>query len=63
MKTAGNSPVSQIISTYTYEVSLMAMLPQYSFATAIGLFNSIINIILLASANFIAKHVSQTSLW
>ena len=63
MQTAGNLSVSEIISTYTYRVSLMSRLPQYSYATAIGLFNSVINIILLITANLISRKVSETSLW
>lgn len=63
MQTNGNITVSEIISTYTYRVSLMRKLPQYSYATAIGLFNSAINIVLLVSANFISRKVGETSLW
>ncbi len=63
MRTAGNLEVSQIISTYSYEVSLFSKIPQYSYATAIGLFNSIINIILLFGANFLARKFSESSLW
>ena len=63
MQTSGNLNMSEIISTYVYRVSLMAKIPQYSYATAIGLFNSIINIILLVIANYISRKVGETSLW
>lgn len=63
MQTSGNLPASEIISTYVYRVSMNQTPPQYAYATAIGLFNSVINIILLAAANFISKRVSSTSLW
>ncbi|MCI8499976.1 MAG: sugar ABC transporter permease [Clostridia bacterium] len=63
MQTNGNLSASEIISTYVYRVSMLATVPQYSYATAIGLFNSFINIILLVIANVISKRVSQTSLW
>lgn len=63
MQTSANLTTSEIISTYVYRVSLMAKIPQYSYATAIGLFNSVINIILLITANFISRKVSATSLW
>ena len=65
MYTAGNSVSSEIISTYVYRVSFPTYggIPQYSYATAIGLFNSVINIIILVSANFISKKVSDNSLW
>lgn len=63
MQTAGNLQASEVISTYIYRVSLGARVPQYSYATAIGLFNSVINVILLCIANFISGKVSETSLW
>ena len=63
MQTSGNLSRSEIISTYVYRVSMLAKVPQYSYATAIGLFNSAINIVLLVVANVISKKVSQTSLW
>ncbi len=63
MQTSGNLGASEIISTYVYRVSMLAKVPQYSYAAAIGLFNSFINIILLVIANLISKKVSETSLW
>jgi putative aldouronate transport system permease protein len=36
---------------------------QYSYSTAVGLFNALINIVLLLAVNKIAKTVSDTSLW
>lgn len=56
-----NAGVSEVISTYVYKVGLVS--GQYSFSTAVGLFNSIINLILLAIVNWIAKRISDTSLW
>ena len=63
MQTAGNLTASQIISTYVYRISFVTNRPNYSYATAIGLFNSVINIFLLWLANFISKKASETSLW
>lgn len=63
MQTPGNLSSSRIISTYVYEVTFESQFPQYSYATAIGLFNSIINIFLLWVANFISRRVGETSLW
>jgi len=63
MQTAGNLSASRIISTYVYEVSLKASIPQYSYATAIGLFNSVVNIILLVITNMICKKKGDISLW
>jgi putative aldouronate transport system permease protein len=52
---------SEIIATYVYKVGLLNA--NYSFATAVGLFNSLINMILLVLVNTFAKRVSDTSLW
>lgn len=56
-----NMPVSEIISTYVYKRGLRDM--QYSFATAVGLFNSVVNFILLFVANKISQKFGETSLW
>ena len=52
---------ADIISTYVYRVGLMDK--QYSYASAVDLFNSAVNILLVVSANKISKYVSETSLW
>jgi putative aldouronate transport system permease protein len=52
---------SQVIATYVYQVGLVNA--NYSFGTAIGLFNSVVNFILLVSVNWIARRVSGNSLW
>lgn len=56
-----NLEASEIIATYVYKVGLMDA--QYSYSAAIGLFNNIINIILLVLANQIAKKTTENSLW
>jgi putative aldouronate transport system permease protein len=56
-----NLGTSEIIATYVYKVGLLNA--NYSFATAVGLFNSIVNMILLVLVNSFAKRVSDTSLW
>ncbi|MDR0831797.1 MAG: ABC transporter permease subunit [Bacillales bacterium] len=63
MQTSGNLGASEILSTYTYRVSLMSRIPQYSYATAIGLFNSVVSMVMLIAVNKIAKKVGDTSLW
>lgn len=55
-----NLSVSEIISTYVYKRGLVNN--NYSFATAVGLFNNIINVVMLLSANAISKKFSDTSL-
>ncbi|WP_442956491.1 ABC transporter permease [Paenibacillus sp. YIM B09110] len=52
---------SEIIATYVYSVGLLNA--NYSFATAVGLFNSVINLILLTTVNSLAKRFSNTSIW
>jgi putative aldouronate transport system permease protein len=61
MQTSLNMETSSVIQTYVYEVGLQRA--QYSFSTAIGLFNSVINLILLASVNWFSRRISETSLW
>ncbi len=53
---------SEIISTYVYNVA-MGGGNDFSLATAIGLFNSVINLILIMFVNFVAKKLGETSLW
>lgn len=61
MQTSTNLDVSQIISTFVYEKGISAQ--QYDYATAIGLFNSVINLIVLLIVNRIARKRSEVSLW
>ena len=61
MQTSLNLQASEIISTYVYKSGLQQA--QYSFSTMVGLFNNVINFIILIVANSIAKRVSETSLW
>jgi ABC-type polysaccharide transport system permease subunit len=63
MQTSGNLPSSEILSTYIYRVSLASKLPQFSYATAIGLFNSLVSLVFLIGANKISKHFTETSIW
>ncbi|WP_217586490.1 ABC transporter permease [Lentibacillus saliphilus] len=56
-----NSETSDIIATFVYETGILE--GQYSFSTAVGLFESAINIIVLVSANYLARKVSDNSLW
>ncbi|MDE7212535.1 MAG: ABC transporter permease subunit [Lachnospiraceae bacterium] len=62
MQTDGNLAVSELIATYVYKRGLTGV-PDQAYATAIGLFNSVINVILLIIANKTSKKFSQNSLW
>jgi putative aldouronate transport system permease protein len=52
---------ADIISSYVYRVGLIDQ--DWSYSTAVGLFNSVINMILLFGANRFSKKYSETSLW
>lgn len=56
-----NLSVSEIISTYVYKVGLQQM--DMSYSTAINLFNSAVNAVLLIIVNWVADKLSGTSLW
>ena len=62
MQTDGNLGVSELIATYVYKQGLTGV-PDQAYATAIGLFNSVINVILLIIANTTSKKFSENSLW
>ena len=61
MQNGTNTTVSEIISTYVYKVGLQTA--QYSFATAVGLFNSVVNFIILVITNAVAKKTSDISIF
>ena len=54
---------SEVISTYVYKMGLESATGDYGYATAIGLFNSVINLILTVSVNAVSKKVTEQSLW
>ena len=56
-----NLSTSDIISTYVYRVGLNGM--QYSYSTAIGLFQSVVSLLMLMLVNWIASRVGETSLF
>jgi putative aldouronate transport system permease protein len=59
LQTSLNKDASEIIATYVYEQGILRS--QYSFSSAVGLFNTAVNIILLLVVNRIAKKVSNIS--
>lgn len=61
MQTSLNLTKSEILSTYVYKVGLEN--GDFSFATAVGMFNSVVNFILIILVNAIARRLSETSLW
>ena len=61
MQNSLNMETSEVISTYVYRLGIVDA--QFSYTTAIGLFNSVVNIILLVIVNKFADKFTQTSLW
>lgn len=61
MQTAPNLSTSEIISTYVYKIGLQGQ--QYSYASAIGLFNNVVNFVILILVNQIARKTTENSLW
>jgi multiple sugar transport system permease protein/putative aldouronate transport system permease protein len=58
-----NLQVSEVVDTYVYRVGLAAPLPQFSYAAAIGLFQSVIALVLIVLVNQLARRVEDASLW
>jgi putative aldouronate transport system permease protein len=54
-----NTPVSEVISTYVYKVGILNN--SFSFSTAVGLFNSVVNLVMLVLVNAISRKVSDIS--
>lgn len=61
MQTGTTAASQEIIATYVYKVGLIQN--QFSYSSAIGLFNNIINIILLVTVNTVSRRLSENSLW
>lgn len=61
MQNSLNTQVSEVISTYVYKRGIES--GSFSFATAVGLFNNIINVILIAAVNKASKKINDVSLW
>lgn len=61
MQNSMNMSVSQVISTYTYEMGMLKY--RYSYAAAIGLFNNSINFVMLFTVNTISRKLSGSSLF
>lgn len=55
-----NLASSEIISTYVYKMGLQSF--QYSLSTAIGLFNTLVNLVILLTVNWLAKKYTENSL-
>ena len=56
-----NMEVAEVISTYVYKRGIVNT--SYSFSTAVGLFNNVVNVVMLLIANAISRKYSETSLF
>lgn len=61
MQNGLNQSSSDVISTYVYRVGMLE--GNYSYSTAINLFNSLCNVVLLSSANLLSRKMGGNSLW
>ena len=61
MQVPATYSVSDVISTYVYRQGLVG--GQFSYSTAVGLFNSLINLAFLVTSNYAARKFSEYSLW
>jgi len=58
-----NLSASEVIDTFVYKVGLASTVVNYSYSTAIGLFKSVISLVLILFVNRLAKKVGQEGLW
>ena len=58
-----NLPTSEVISTYVYKVAMASGTSDFSYSTAIGMFNSLVNLLLMAVVNAISRRLGEGGLW
>lgn len=58
-----NTSTSEVIDSYVYNIGLAAQIPQFGYATAIGVFKSIIGLVLIVTVNQIARRMRTASLF
>lgn len=58
-----NKESAEVISSYVYSMSLGSTYPQYSYSAAVGLFSSVINLILVTIGNSLCKKLNGSGLW
>lgn len=64
MQNDTNIAASEVISTYVYKVGLKADSGmQFSYSTAINMFNSVINLITISLVNFISNRINGSGMW
>lgn len=61
LQNEANLATSEVLSTYMYKAGILNS--EYSFSAAVGLFNNVVNFIVLFVVNKLAQKTSETSLW
>ena len=61
MQNTLNRSASEVISTYVYQTGIISS--QYSYSSAVGLFNTLVNLALLLTVNYVSKKLNETALW
>ncbi len=61
MQKPSNIGVSEIVSTYVYKIGLVQN--NFSLSTAIGMFNSLVNLVLMLVVNWLSRKLTDTGLW
>ena len=61
MMTGSNQSVSDVISTYVYRRGITKA--DFSYATAVGLFQSLVSLVFVTTTNWISRKTTETSLW
>jgi putative aldouronate transport system permease protein len=61
LQSPANLATSELIATYVYKVGLLNA--QFSFSTAVSLFNTVINVFLLITANLLSRKITGSSIW
>jgi putative aldouronate transport system permease protein len=65
LQTPLNLSASEVIPTYIYKAGVLGTgtIPRYSFATAIGLFQSLVNLVMIVAMNALMKRTTESSLY
>ena len=63
LSNTANLETADVLSSYVYRMGIGSSYPQYSYSTAVGLFSSVINLILVVAGNKICKKLNGSGLW
>ena len=58
-----NTETSEVIASYSYNISLNSSSPQFAYSSAVGLFTSLVNVVMLVSVNWLSKKLTSNSIW